>query len=118
MLTLTKTIPLPLAMTEEGVIRVGGTRVTLDTIVIAFQQGSSPEAIAEQYPSVELADIYATITYYLNHQAEVEEYLRVRRQQAEETRREMEAHYNPVGLRERLLARRANKLPASGDNPT
>ena len=107
MLTLTKTIPLPLAMTEEGVIRVGGTRVTLDSVMAAFKQGATAEDITQRYPSLQLADVYAAIAYYLNHEAEVEAYLQKRQQVAEEIRRQYESRYDPVGLRERLLARRA-----------
>ena len=109
MLTLTKTIPLPLAMTEEGVIRVGGTRVTLDSVLAAFKQGATAEDIAQRYTTLQLADIYAAIAYYLNHESEVEAYLQKRQQISEEVRRQNESRYNPVGLRERLLARRAGK---------
>ena len=44
--------PVPLQADADGVVRVGGTRVTLDTIVVAFQQGATAEEIAEQYPAV------------------------------------------------------------------
>ena len=53
----------------DGVLRVSGTRVTLDTLVAAFQDGATPEEIAQQYPSIPLADIYAVIGYYLNHRS-------------------------------------------------
>jgi uncharacterized protein (DUF433 family) len=57
--------PVPLAVDVEGVARVGGTRVTLDTLVAAFEQGATAEEIAQQYPSLGLADVYAVIGYYL-----------------------------------------------------
>lgn len=91
---------------RDGVIRVGNTRVTLDIILDAFNRGGSPEEIARQYPSLELADIYSVIGYYLHHREEVEEYLRARREEAARVRRENEALWSPSGLRERLLARR------------
>jgi uncharacterized protein (DUF433 family) len=99
---------MPLQTDADGVVRVGGTRVTLDTIVAAFQQGASAEEIAQQYPSVQLADIYAAITYYLRHRAEVEAYLEEGDRQAEALRRELEAGCNQQGIRERLLARRSS----------
>lgn len=95
-----------LKVMAEGVVRVGETRVTLDTVVAAFLEGATAEEIAEQYPSLPLADIYAVIAYYLNHQAEVDAYLQERQRRAAEIRQEAERRFNPVGIRERLLARR------------
>ena len=98
--------PVPLAADADGVVRVGKTRVTLDTVVAAFGEGMTAEGIAEQYPSLRLADIYSVIAYYLDHSDEVEAYLRGRRARAEEVRRENEARFDPAGVRARLLARR------------
>jgi uncharacterized protein (DUF433 family) len=98
---------VPLQEGENGVVRVGGTRVTLDTIVTAYQQGESPEIIADQYPSVSLPDVFAVIGYYLRHRQEVESYLAEQRQRADAVRREHEARLSQDGLRDRLLARRA-----------
>ena len=62
--------PAPLAVDHDGVMRVGGTRVTLATIVTAFHEGATAETIVQQYPSLTLADVYAVIGYYLRHQAD------------------------------------------------
>ena len=105
MLTILTDHP-PLSADADGVIRVGGTRVTLDTVVAAFHEGATAEEIAQQYPSLTLAAIYATIAYYLNHQAEIDAYLRDAAQAAEHVRSENEARHSPMGIRERLLARR------------
>ena len=67
--------PIPLATDAVGVVRVGNTRVTLDTVIAAFREGATPETIAQQYPSLALADVYAVIGYYLNHSPEVHAYL-------------------------------------------
>ena len=96
---------IPLETDADGVIRVGGTRVTLDTVVAAFNEGATPEEIAQQYPSLDLGDIYAVVGYYLHQRAEVEAYLDRRREQAASVRRENESRFDPRGLRERLLAR-------------
>jgi uncharacterized protein (DUF433 family) len=98
--------PMPLMPDRDGVVRVGSTRVTLDTVVAAFYTGATAEEIAQQYPSVDLVDVYAVITYYLRHRSEVDEYLRVRERGAAEVRADNEARFDPVGIRERLLARR------------
>jgi uncharacterized protein (DUF433 family) len=99
----------PLQANEDGVILVGGTRVTLDTVVAVFNQGATAEEIAYRYPSLNLADVYATITFYLKHQSEVEAYLQQRRQQAQEIRAMNQARFDPQGLRDRLLARRTEQ---------
>jgi len=96
--------PSPLEFTTDGVIRIGKTRVTLDTVIAVFKQGTTAEEIAYRYPSLKLADVYATIAFYLNHQQEVEVYLQQRQQQAQEIRRMNQAKFDPQGLRDRLLA--------------
>jgi uncharacterized protein (DUF433 family) len=99
--------PPPLQEAEDGVVRVGGTRVTLDTLVAAFHQGATAEEIVEQYPSLDLADAYAVIAYYLHHRVEVEAYLAKRGEDARRVRHENEARFDPTGVRARLLARRS-----------
>jgi len=102
-----KDLSVPLWVDEYGRVRVGKTRVTLDTVVIAFQQGETPEQIIQDYDVLKLPDIYAAITYYLQHKTEVDAYLQEREQLAEEIRRQNEARFPSAGLREQLLARRA-----------
>ncbi|MDZ8263022.1 DUF433 domain-containing protein, partial [Nostoc sp. ChiQUE01b] len=70
--------PAPLRSNKDGVVLVGNTRITLDTIAAVFKQGATAEEIVYRYPSLNLADVYATIAFYLNHQAEVEAYLQQR----------------------------------------
>jgi uncharacterized protein (DUF433 family) len=101
--------PVPLSTDADGVVRVGGTRVTLDTLVAAFREGATAEAIAEQYPSLQLGQIYTVLGYYLCHQNEVDAYLQRRRQEAAQVRQENETRFPPLGIRERLLARRSSQ---------
>lgn len=54
--------PVPLARDSVGRLVVMGTRVPLETLVVAFERGDSPEAIHESYPSVGLGDISPTRT--------------------------------------------------------
>ena len=96
---------VPLHCVELGSVRVKGTRVSLDTIVEAFQCGATAEEIADQYPAVSLPDIYAVIAYYLRHQSEVNAYIEEGRVEGERLRAIWEARYPPDGRRERLLAR-------------
>lgn len=53
-------LSLPLTLSKDGVARVVGTRVTLDTVVRAFKRGATAEEITQQYPS--LSDVYAVIS--------------------------------------------------------
>jgi uncharacterized protein (DUF433 family) len=101
-------IRVPLIADPDGVVRVAGTRVTLDTVVAAWREGATAEEIVQQYPTLGLADVYSAIGYYLSRQAEVNEYLSQRGQQADVVRRENEARFSPQGVRERLMARRAD----------
>lgn len=98
--------PAPIEIDEQGVVRVAKTRVTLDTVVTAFLEGCTPEEIAEQYPSLQLSEIYLVIGYYLRHRDEVNIYLADRQQQAAVIQQQVEQRFNPIGIRDRLLARR------------
>jgi uncharacterized protein (DUF433 family) len=62
---------IPLHLDASGVVYVGDTRVTLDCLIELFDQGASPETIAEEYDAVAVADL----TYYLRHEIEVKAYL-------------------------------------------
>ena len=97
--------PIPLEVDANGVVRVGGTRITLDTIVAAFRQGATAEEITHQYPSLYLADVYAVIAYYLRRRETVESYLQHRQKEAENIRKQNESRFDPKGVRDRLLAR-------------
>ncbi|HTE66071.1 MAG TPA: DUF433 domain-containing protein [Candidatus Binatia bacterium] len=100
--------PVLLATDADGVVRVAGSRVTLDTLVASFHTGDSPEEIHEQFPTLDLADIYAVLTYYLRHTGEVEGYLEGRQRTRATVQADNEARHPPEGLRARLLARRGH----------
>ena len=104
-----ETDPNPLRIDKDGAVRVGSTRVTLDTVVTAYQLGSTAEEIVQQFPTVSLPDVHAVLSFYLRHRAEVEAYLEEGRRQAEALRKEYESRSDLQGIRERLLARRAGQ---------
>jgi uncharacterized protein (DUF433 family) len=103
-------IPAPLYAHSDGVIRVVGTRVTLDTVVAAFLEGATAEEIQQQYPSLELPDAYSVIAYYLHNRIEVDAYLKQRVQQIAAVQRQNEARSSMAGVRERLLARKNGEV--------
>ena len=75
-MTLTITAQtIPLRTDQDGVLRVGETRVTLRSVIHAFLQGHTAEEIVSHYPALRLADVYAIIAYYLNDKEAVKEYL-------------------------------------------
>lgn len=61
---------------RNGGYYVSGTRVSLDSVVYAFNRGDSPERILERYPALEKpARVYGAIAFYLDHQREIDRYL-------------------------------------------
>ncbi len=103
---LAPTMAVPLSMTDDGVIRVGQTRVRLDTVVYAFNEGYSAEEIVSQYPALDLSNVYAVIAYYLGNRAEVDEYIAERAKEANVVRQEIEARPEYQAFRQLLLERR------------
>jgi uncharacterized protein (DUF433 family) len=98
---------VPLNVDSHGVIRVGGTRVTLDTVIAAFKEGATAEEIVCRYPTLHLADVYAVLSYYLRRKQEIETYLRQREHQSEQVRQQYQTLFELDGVRDRLLARQA-----------
>ncbi|MCZ6793076.1 MAG: DUF433 domain-containing protein [Planctomycetota bacterium] len=94
---------------ENGVYRVGATRVMLDSVVASFEQGHSAETIRQQYPSLALEEAYGAITYYLAHADEVKEYLGRQGALWEEWRSKSAERGSPVA--ERLRALRGADVP-------
>ena len=101
---------LPIQTGADGVARIRGTRIPLETIIAAFSEGATAEEIAQQYTTLNLADIYTVLGYYLRNPSAVETYLRSRNEQAEAVRKENELRFDSQGVRHRLLARRVIHL--------
>lgn len=99
----------PIRIWENGAVRIADTRIGLDIVVYAFNQGQAPEAIAHSYPSLKLADVYAVIAYYLNNRGMVDEWISQRDHEAGEFRREWEKNHPPTVTREMLIARLAER---------
>ena len=96
---------IPVHTDADGVVRIGGTRITLDTVIAAFEAGATAEEIVQQYPTIALADAYSVIAYYLRPRAEIAAYLDRRQGHGTEVRSENERRFDPSGVRDRLLAR-------------
>jgi uncharacterized protein (DUF433 family) len=103
---------IPIYTDDHGRMRVSGTRVLLDLIVYAYDQGETPEHIVQMYPTLTLDQVYLTIGYYLRHQDTVDAYIRRMEDEAEHIQQEIETRYPPKVTRADLLAR----LQAKPDN--
>ena len=94
-----------------GAVRVGNSRIALDLIVEQYENGMTPDDMVRAYDTLELADIYAAIAYYLRHRDEVRAYLKRRAEEAESLRTKIEAE-RPCVSREELLERRSAREKA------
>lgn len=87
---------------EHGSMRVAASRISLDSVVIGFQQGEAPETIQRNFPTLTLEEVYGAITYYLAHREEVDAYLL--RQEDLWDRLAAEHAHNPTPAMQRLHA--------------
>src|SRR5580658_9656320 len=74
---------------RNGGYYVAGTRISLDSVVYSFKRGNSPEGIREEFPFLEVWQIYGAVAFYLKHQEAIEQYL-------DEAEREMDACSVPL----------------------
>ena len=107
----------PFRWDEVGGIRVGSSRVTLDSLLASYHNGSTPEEIAIQFSVLRLEDIYTSIAYYLDHRQEIDSYLEQRKQQAQQLRQQLSQKHNLVDLRQRLLTRDRSQVESMTSAP-
>ena len=100
--------PLPIRVDHEskGALRVGPTRMTLEVVLTAYLQGYRPEDIVQQFPALELADVYTVIGHYLRHR-EAFDHLLAEVERAYQEQRARDLANGQTGLKERLQARLA-----------
>jgi uncharacterized protein (DUF433 family) len=60
---------------RDGGLYVAGTRVSLDTILINFREGASPEKIVQAFSTLKLSQVYGAISYYLENDETINAYL-------------------------------------------
>jgi uncharacterized protein (DUF433 family) len=96
-------------MYEGKTLRIKGTRIPLERVVYAFEQGQSPEEIVYGFPSLRLADVYAVIACYLHNREPIDDYLTEQERAADEIELEVRAASGGDDFRERLLARKVRK---------
>lgn len=78
-----------------GRLRIDGTRITINQIAVLYKQGHNAEDIADQYPHLTMAQVYAALSHYLANQEEIDADLTAEEQEAE--RFEQEYHNTSNG---------------------
>lgn len=81
----------PLRQDDGGMIRVTGSRVTIDILVARYWRGDTFEEIHEGFPSVSIEAIQKIIHWYLANRSEVDEYIRRENEKAERLRQKIES---------------------------
>ncbi len=111
MAILEQTQASPLKLADDGSIRIANSRVSLDSVVHHYKLGASAEQIAQKFPTLDLAEVYAAISYFLNNEEAVEEYLQQQEAEGDEVQRRIESEpqyqKQTAELRTRLLARKS-----------
>jgi uncharacterized protein (DUF433 family) len=110
---LIEPVAVPLRRLENGAYRIADTRVPLEIVIHAFDEGYSPEDIVRSWSTLSLRDVYAVLTYYLDHRDEVQEYMRQTEQDAAALRKEIEAALPRRGPGKEELVARLRKRNAS-----
>jgi len=107
---LHETRPDLLTRTPDGVLRITGTRITLDSIIHAFHEGATPEEMCQDFPGLALAHMYGVLAFYLTQQDAIDAYLKEQADAATIIRQELHTTQAEFlhDLRHRLGARRAS----------
>ena len=99
----------PITTDNNGAIRVGNTRILLELVIRAFESGATPEEILGIYQTLNLADIYGVIAYYLRHKEDVQAYIQQQEKKAEKNFRISKATQGDLNdLRQRMTQMRQN----------
>jgi uncharacterized protein (DUF433 family) len=94
---------------RDGGYYIADTRISLDSIVHAFQEGESPEGILRSFPMAGPIDrIYGAITFYLENKEKVGAYLREQERRWDELRKERAKATDPVTNRLREAKHQAS----------
>lgn len=97
-------------------IRIKGHRIGIETVLSEYlHQARTPEEIQQHYPSLTLAEVYATILYYLQNQTSVRQYLQDWLEYSHQQRQHQQANPHPATDRLRKLkAERESKTVTHG----
>jgi uncharacterized protein (DUF433 family) len=111
MATITETMPKPVRMDSHGVLRVGDTRVSLDSIVYEFNRGEDAATIQRNFDTLSLAEVHAAIAYYLHNKADIDKYLKEQEIEQDNIQKRIERDFPPKVTGEMLLRRKNGEDP-------
>ena len=60
---------------ENGAYRITGTRISLDSVVYAYNRGELPEQIVQSFSFLTLEQVHGAIAFYLSNREMIDEYL-------------------------------------------
>ena len=89
---------------------VGGTRVSLDSLVYLFREGMSAESMVDSYPALTLEQVHGALAFYLRNQTEIDAYL-AEGQCTAESRHEQSRQTNAELIAKLQRARHASQIP-------
>src|ERR1700683_3536627 len=93
----------------EGQYLVGGTRVSLDSLVYLFREGVSVESMVDSYPALTLEQVHGALAFYLGKRKEIDAYL-TEGQRIAESQREQSRRTNAELIAKLQRARDANQI--------
>jgi uncharacterized protein (DUF433 family) len=106
---LVPTVP-PVREDSGGVLRIGRTRVSLDSLVAAYNEGASADELAEGFPTLTLGYIHATLGFYHQNRADLDAYLEHARTEEDRLQEETQRRFQTDAGRDRIVARRADRF--------
>ena len=93
---MTETAIQYVVRTEQGGWRIASSRVSLDSVILAWLAGRSPEAIVDSFPTLSLEQVHGAVAFYLHHQVEIDRYLSEQNERWEELRSASASDSSPL----------------------
>jgi uncharacterized protein (DUF433 family) len=94
----------------EGQYLVGGTRVSLDSLVYLFREGMSAESMVDSYSALTLEQVHGALAFYLGNQKEIDAYL-AEGERTAEAQHEQSRQTNAELIAKLQRARHASQIP-------
>lgn len=101
-----ETFPTAVRVDEGGGLKVANSRVSLDSVVYAFNRGEDAAEIQRNFDTLTLAEVHAAISYYLHYKAKVDKYLEEQDALFERLRAESNARPEVRQMRDKIYARK------------
>ena len=104
-------LDVPLRTDEQGGIRIGNTRIQLESLVWLIRRGETVEQMMQGYPTLTAADIHAVVAWCLANRDEVDAYMARREREANELQQNIE---QALGSNEDLKAKLRERMTKRG----